>query len=325
MGGSNSKSSGSFFSSSDDFSTSGLISGQRVGGLVLPSQTRQVSYDESIGHLEFTQRLGEGISIEIETVRVGSNRIACETFMPSNNAKKIIIYLVGNGQIYQDLYEDMAADVNLDCAVVGFNYPNVDKSLGKVDCWNSLVTSVVGFVEHVIDKHEVRPCDIILKTHSIGGAIGTYAAERLHAKNKDVFLFNGRSLADINKLISQQMGFNESLASTATSLTGWNAQPGEKFNTIPEEYRRFVTAKDDPVIGNNASILEDQLKRAKTDVEKQFLKDHYLLDLPPNQRGDKHNCPLSSLKNSLGQTGEDIFKEFVLHTMEYKPTIALTF
>lgn len=115
--------------------------------------------------------------------------------------RKYIIRFGGNGEAYESSLAAMQADAKaLECTVIGFNYRGVANSTGSAKTFASLVEDGYSQVALLLAKG-VRPENICLLGHSLGGAVATKLASKLHKQNHPVYLFNDRSFSSLTNVI----------------------------------------------------------------------------------------------------------------------------
>eukprot|EP00656_Telonema_subtile_P017013 TRINITY_DN19030_c0_g1_i1.p1 TRINITY_DN19030_c0_g1~~TRINITY_DN19030_c0_g1_i1.p1 ORF type:complete len:221 (+),score=46.43 TRINITY_DN19030_c0_g1_i1:235-897(+) len=199
------------------------------------------------------------------------------------------------------MLEDMRA---LDCAVFGFNYPGVYDSTGEPSCAQALVDATVEVVEHLMTHHGYSPEGVVLKGHSLGGAVVSHTAAKLHRDGHPVCIFVGRSFADIASVVSTHAADNStarmsvfSVAKAATFMTGWNLNSAAAYRTVPETHKMCINARDDQVIPVDASLCMEVCRDQNTCWFN-------------GSGSNAHNVPLDQLHNDEGVSAEEAFRAF---------------
>lgn len=122
---------------------------------------------------------------ELDTITLKAKR--------HKNPKRYVIYGWGRTGFYENHLEDLAADaLNLHANIISFNYRGVGKSTGAPVTEDDLVQDYITQVERLLEQG-VSPSDITCYGHSMGAAIATLAAAKLHATGIKVKLYNDRS------------------------------------------------------------------------------------------------------------------------------------
>lgn len=267
-------------------------------------------------------------------------RLIGHTAIPRDKTEpdKAVIHCRGNSEFYEQFFEEMKTDAtNLDCLVVGFNYPDagLSKQYQKNLSSEELIDSVKSVVQYVTENYQIDPENIVLKGHSLGSAIATHAAAELHQDNQKVSLFNGRSFNSLSTEASKMINISrlKGLANAILNKTGLNLEPAEAYDKIPEGYKTFVNVENDGVIPQDASMYQaqmDKIKRNQSGQEheisqqktqqqlKTLEKNHWLK--PVQKKADRpHNEPLKNLQNEKGQNGQQIFENFAKQA--FRPTM----
>lgn len=126
--------------------------------------------------------------------------------------QKVIIYAVGNGDCYENHEAEYAymAEKFPNTRIVGFNFRGVGSSTGTPRSENDWIDDALAVVKHY-QELGIKPENILLNGHSLGGAILTLAAAKHYqlavddAKNKgqdpkkvkSLKLINNRSFANL--------------------------------------------------------------------------------------------------------------------------------
>jgi pimeloyl-ACP methyl ester carboxylesterase len=168
-----------------------------------------------------------------------------------------------------------------DCTVVSFDYGGT--ALRRITTWTQkpLVNDGV-FLAKKLANLLPDSSNLILKGHSLGGAIATLTAEKCHEANILAYLWNGRSFLSVVDVVAghirtlHKSGHYENNAtiflskasrpfiSTLLYVSGWNIDVEQAYKAIPESYKNYylvrsnknqrLSKKDDLVIPYCASL-----------------------------------------------------------------------
>ena len=172
----------------------------------------------------------------------------------SNNPRFVIAFN-GNGMTYPAYLDQLTKyGKKLGVATIGFNYRGVGKSTSHPRNFHELILDGITQTERVLNLG-VRPENITLDGHSLGGAIGAYVAAFFHDKGLKLKFFSDRSFATLERVVKTK--FPKFISGALFPLlpnAGWNLRPIEAFNSIENEYKAYVCCTDDKVIDVNASL-----------------------------------------------------------------------
>jgi hypothetical protein len=273
-------------------------------------------------------------SMELDTLEIRPK--SCQDAMAS---QKYIINFVGRGDYYKQFVHRMQDDAEaLNANVIGFNFRGVGDSTGYVQSKDDLVIDGIAQVQRLLDQG-IPSLNIILKGHSLGAGVASLVAYHFYQLGQPIYLFNNRSFSSItNYMVAYiRTGFGPTgheeffigkllgwlakpFIKFGLALTKWEINAGDAFNAIPEEYRDYILVRtnkaqrrtkvvwDDPDVRHYASI---HLNVPKTERTKEKRRRRKLIG-PDDPNG--HNTALEDLKNVIGQTGDDVFREFVITT-----------
>ena len=187
----------------------------------------------------------------------GKNKLDCETLAPTYSHEdsdpiEHVFYFLGNGQRREDIYDDLNDDIvdaknaNIHLVAHTMNHSGVGRSTGRIYSFKQLVDESEKWVKHYIETEQVDPKTITLKTHSMGAAVATVVASRLHKQGYPVNLHHGRSFSEIAQVAAGWFGNNvlvRGIMRFLSWLSGWNVNVTKAYQTIPEEYRRHHLLK----------------------------------------------------------------------------------
>lgn len=164
--------------------------------------------------------------------------------------QKYIISINGRDTLFADddkLVQMQEDSKTTDAAVMAFNMPGMGNSEGSSRQASDLVEVTTDIVKMLINRG-VKPENILLKGHSLGGAIATLTAADLHREKQPVRLFVDRSFSSLTHVISDKLMtiwggklLFKPIINYFLSLSGWNIDSAAAWHTIPNEYKTYVT------------------------------------------------------------------------------------
>ncbi|MCE5315751.1 MAG: hypothetical protein LLG04_00105 [Parachlamydia sp.] len=206
-----------------------------------------------------------------------------------------ILYLVGNGECYEDNLEFLEQyGRETGCNVAVFNYRGVLASQGFPTRASDLVLDGDAFFQYLQSKH-VKSRHILIHGHSLGGAVGT-CVRSLHPKGP---LCNERSFADWKSVElaifgpdkSQQMG-------AAVDRYQWDFPVVESWNKV-KGYKWIVVSPTDEVVDYRVASLYKRLKAGHARTACFGSSAIHVVKLPKLYSGSRekrpigHNVPLT--------------------------------
>lgn len=233
-----------------------------------------------------------------------------------------VIRFNGNEESAGGNIDEISQDVAAGCTAICFNYPGVGDSSGSPKNSQSLVESGKAQVQYLLDRG-VRPEQIILKGHSLGGAVATKVASELHRDGKNVNLFNSRSFSSLSYVVAGWGGkFILPIAKKILNKYGWELNVVSDWKSIPPESKELLYTKNDAVIKNTGS-LHTRLEEDKQALEARGESASYRAERPyieiipdaGKNYGNNHVTPLDFMrdKRDSSKTGDKIFHHFVSH------------
>ncbi|KGP64264.1 hypothetical protein EP47_04235 [Legionella norrlandica] len=219
---------------------------------------------------------------------------------------------------------------------VSFNYRGVERSLGLIWNQNDMVRDAVAQAERLLALG-VKPENIAFQGECLGAAIATMAAAKMHEDGYKVKLFNTRSFRSASKVLLYKIlpAENASLYNPVNwlrylgaalfivigipllKITKWNMNAAEAYDSIPEEDKDFLNAKNDPIVEeSHASMFSyikerhDKLQQAYengTATEEELIELKNIGDVEPHKftlnkeyddtkkKVNIHTCPLQML------------------------------
>lgn len=178
--------------------------------------------------------------------------------------RKFIVACMARDQNYINWIKDFNYSANkIGCTVVGFNYRGVDYSKGMVWTQDNMINDAIAQVQRLIDLG-VKPENIGLEGMSLGGAVATLAAARLHEDKIKVKLYNERSFRSSTRMLSGYIlpapnsnpwnpitwlryiaaGLVYVLLTPVMWLVGWHMDAASAWDKIPEEDKDFSVVRD---------------------------------------------------------------------------------
>ncbi len=285
----------------------GICLGGQVGQMVLPGQRRRPLASYGQGMLRDIQRRWPLSRARQVPTRAG--RLSTVLLRPAK-ARRLVVYLGGNAELFQDRIDEMRDDVGAltqgdrATAALGFNYPGFHGSGGTARCGQDLVDATRDLVEATMRQLQVDATSVVLKGHSIGGAVAALVAAEMHRDGRPVNLWCGRTFADVAGVAASSAPLASSTywGLKGVSLAcGWNLNCAGAFLSLPPRCRLCVHAHNDGVIHHSASLWRAAL--AAGDGRRLLLHG-------PSRRDDPHNVPLWALRDTEGRTGDTIFHAF---------------
>ena len=96
------------------------------------------------------------------------------TFRPSRATNQWLVYLGGNGEVYEMTYGSqipLAAKLHVNLAI--FNHRGVGRSGGRITRATDLVDDAAAVMQHLMQAEHARQEDIVVFGHSIGGGVAS--------------------------------------------------------------------------------------------------------------------------------------------------------
>ena len=188
----------------------------------------------------------------------GKNALDSETLKPTcaddnNDANEHVFYFGGNGSRREEMYGSIHKDIinakkaNINIIAHTMNPSGVGRSTGRIYTFSQLVNESEQWIKHFIETEKVNPKSITLKTHSLGAAVATIVADRLHKQGYPVNLHHGRSFSELIKIPLGWRKINNPFARglmrILSWISGWNINVTKAYQDIPEEYKRHHLLK----------------------------------------------------------------------------------
>lgn len=190
-----------------------------------------------------------------------------ETLAPDQ--QKYIIYLVGNGMCFQDIFKQLLDDCKaLKYNTLSYNYRNVLRSTGEIHNKFDLISDLISQIERLraqgIDLENIHLCG-----HSLGAGISTIVAHIYYKMGFNMKIFNGRSFTKFSDLVYYQHpeGWDRTIWGTLDklkfTLTDLDIDALSAYLEIPEESKCYITVEsnksesrsvEDGVIARPASL-----------------------------------------------------------------------
>jgi effector protein SdbA len=178
--------------------------------------------------------------------------------------RKFVVSCMARDQNYVNWIKDFKHSAKqIGCTVVGFNYRGIDYSKGMVWTQENLINDALAQVQRLLALG-AKPENIGLEGMSIGGAVATLTAARLHEQGIKVKLYNERSFRSLPRLITGYIlpppnsnpwnpinwlryiaaGIVHAIILPIFWIVGWHMDAGSAWNKIPQEYKNFSVARD---------------------------------------------------------------------------------
>jgi effector protein SdbA len=196
--------------------------------------------------------------------------------------RKFVVSCMARDQNYINWIKDFNYSANkIGCTVIGFNYRGVDYSKGMVWTQDNMIDDAIAQVQRLIDLG-ARPENIGLEGMSLGGAVATLAAGKLHERKIKVKLYNERSFRTSTRLLSGYIlpDANSNpwnpitwlkyltaavvyiLLTPIMWLVGWYMDAASAWDKIPEEDKDFSVIRDrtasTPLLFQEDEVIHDR-------------------------------------------------------------------
>jgi hypothetical protein len=232
--------------------------------------------------------------------------------------QKWVIYFSGNTQPFEtriaERYEDQK---ELKCNYVAFNYRGIgDSKYNKPMTYHSCMQDGVAQVQRLLDMG-VKPENITLKGHSIGGALSVKTAKYFHDQGSTVKVYSGRSFGSLTKV--PQDSFRQKLARWIFPKIGWDLKVYHDYNELPAEFKEHSYVKpndkksDDEVIPYPGSLDSKIKKHPKTDQQREEYeaKDNERRIIKKFDKKRWHDADLNKMQHEDGSTPAKKFQDLV--------------
>jgi len=232
--------------------------GRKIGRMILWAQRSPVKdkildkVDLSGIHVEhFYVRTWDGAMLDGIEVKDTS-----QDNRDNPDADKVLVILGGRKARYENLLPEIIRDARmLGCTVVGFNLRGVGKSTGIPLSRDDLVTDGFSQVDRLLKKG-VSSENIMLKGHSLGGALTARIGRYFDRIKMPIYILIGRSFSNITDyLIAHTPGLHvtwkrrllEWIAKPFLKLgligTNWEMDTLDDFIKIDEDHKEYFAAR----------------------------------------------------------------------------------
>lgn len=192
--------------------------------------------------------------------------------------RKFVVDCMARNQNYINWIKDFNYSAEaIGCTVIGFNYRGVDYSKGLVWTQENMIKDALSQVQRLLDLG-AKAENIGLEGMSLGGAVATIAAGRLHGKGFKVKLFNERSFQSIPRLVTGYImpdsrsnpwnpvnwlrylvaGVVYSLLVPVMWIVGWDLDAAKSWDKIPVADKDYAVVRDH-VSCNPEQYQEDEM------------------------------------------------------------------
>lgn len=210
----------------------------------------------------------------------------------AKNERCYILHFFGSGADYENeecKSEMLDGFLNQNANVIGFNYRGIGLSSGKVLTQDHLIEDGIAQVQNLLDSG-VPSEKIVLKGHSLGGAVATLVAKHFHDIGKPVYLFNEKSFSSASKVVVGRMrqasfknGHEEKFLpkiygqilfpfiKVLLNLLNWEINAAKAYKEIPSKYKSYLVVRspksmrgnrtDDAIIPHYASLHKGLSKK----------------------------------------------------------------
>lgn len=192
--------------------------------------------------------------------------------------RKFIVTCMARDQNYINWIKDFNYSAQqIGCTVIGFNYRGIDYSKGMVWTQDNLIDDTLAQVQRLLDSG-AKPENIGLEGMSLGGAIATIAAAKLHDSGLSVKLYNERSFRSAPRLVSGYVlppdncnrwnpinwirylfaGLTYIVLLPVMWIVGWHMDAGSAWKRIPQADKEYAIARNQtPDLPHNDEIIHD--------------------------------------------------------------------
>lgn len=270
---------------------------------IMPSAFRQLSDNQRVTYNDRIRSLKKSdgyTEVSENEYRIGRFGIETLYLKPKSARRRLIIYFRGSDELMEEAVDEIVEDAEaMHCEVLAFNYPDSNKLSTDITSYNELIDTLTDFVRSVITQFNLHSYDVVLKGHSLGGALATEVTHKMHQAGQPIYLFSGRSFAsfDFYKL-------DQSLRRLLPS----DAEPACRFKGIPEGFTASFNAIEDRVIP-----LDESLTMHLSSDKRHFFSS------PPGFGMHAHSLTLDLLSNSAGQTSQEFFYTYCKHAFSIDP------
>lgn len=178
--------------------------------------------------------------------------------------RKFIVACMARDQNYINWIKDFNYSAQqIGCTVIGFNYRGIDYSKGMVWTQDNLTDDALAQVQRLLDLG-AKPENIGLEGMSLGGAIATISAAKLHDRGLRVKLYNERSFRSVPRLVSGYVlppdncnrwnpvnwirylvaGLTYVVLLPIMWIVGWHMDAGSAWKRIPQVDKEYAIARD---------------------------------------------------------------------------------
>lgn len=228
----------------------------------------------------------------LESVEVSNNN---EKEKPISERKFLITCMARNQNYMYWLKDFYTSAQNIGCTVIGFNYRGIDYSKGMIWTQENIVDDVLAQTERLLQLG-VKPENIAFEGMSMGGAVATIAAAKMHDKGFKVKLYNERSYRSLIRLIIGYVmpasnsnpwnplnwlkymivGLTYVTLAPIIIILGWHLDAASAWNKIPHACKNYSLARnhenseqydDDDLVHDSfasiASLMAEHVEQVK--------------------------------------------------------------
>ncbi len=228
----------------------------------------------------------------LESVQVSNTD---EKMKPMSERKFVITCMARNQNYIYWLKDFYISAKNIGCTVIGFNYRGIDYSKGRAWIQDNMIDDALAQAQYLF-KLGVKPENIAFEGMSMGGAVATIAAAKMHDQGLRVKLYNERSYRSLFRLIVGYImpasnsnpwspinwlkytlvGLTYIVLAPVIWLAGWHLDAASAWDRIPQAYKTYSVARnhenpehydDDDLIHDSfssiASLMTQHLEEIK--------------------------------------------------------------
>ncbi|KTD82211.1 alpha/beta hydrolase family protein [Legionella waltersii] len=178
--------------------------------------------------------------------------------------RKFVISCMARNQNYMYWLKDLYTSAkHIGCTVIGFNYRGLDYSKGMIWTYKNLVDDALSQARRLIESG-VKPENIAFEGMSMGAAVATITAAKMHENGLRVKLYNERSYRSLLRLMIGYImpdstsnpwnpltwlnyvavGCAYLFLTPAICLLGWHLDAANAWDRIPFAYKIYSVARN---------------------------------------------------------------------------------
>lgn len=286
----------------------------------------------------------------LESVEVSSRD---DKIKPMAERKFIISCMARNQNYIYWLKDFYISAQNIGCTVIGFNYRGIDYSKGMIWTYDNMVNDALAQARRLIESG-VKPENIAFEGMSMGAAVATIAAAKMHDNGLRVQLYNERSYRSLIRLIVGYVmpasnsnpwnplnwlkyavvGLTYVFIAPVICVLGWHLDAASAWERIPSAYKIYSVARnhqnpehydDDDLVHDSFSSIAsfiaqhlEQIKQKQKNGESLSMEEEALLA----DRPESHEFMLDR-RNTINTnpSSHSAPRRFLIDTQSRKQTM----